>query len=129
MTTAPRNLHVECLNRNRVACSLRTVARLIRLASEELSEAQKLAGQEIGDERLLSTLLHAQNRLTQSSMDLPDLGAMELEIEQLRLQAFGHRVPREEGVYTEHITSDFGAKIRAEGTGAKNVRQPEGVAV
>ncbi len=83
-----KDLHVEVLNRNRVACSLRTVARLVRLGLEELAAAQTLAGREIGDERLMSQILNYQNRLTLAELDMPDLGAMEQQIEQLRMNAF-----------------------------------------
>ncbi|MCX7009659.1 MAG: hypothetical protein NTY53_20845, partial [Kiritimatiellaeota bacterium] len=121
----PRDLHVEIMNRNRVACTLRTVARLLRFAIEECDTAQKLVTTEIGDVHLQSSLMHFQNQLTLAELDLPDIGGMDRQIERLRMLAF--RAPP--AAVPEKIDGPFGAKIAGENRGAQNVRQPEGVAV
>ncbi len=118
-----RGMHVEVLNRNRVLSCLRMVARMLKFGQDELGEAQKIA-LEIGDVRLTSELLHAQNKVALAQLDLPDLGGMEAQIEHQRVQAllYPASVP-------ERITSDFGAKMRAENLGGRaNRREAKTVA-
>jgi len=125
----PQNQHVDVLYRTRALRKLQLVERLIKLCEAELGSAQLDEVRTLGDEQLMSVFMHAQNWVTQSRLNLPDLGEMERHIDRLRLRAIVQPAPREDAVFAEHIiTNDFGTKARTTERGA-NVRLPEGVAV
>lgn len=85
-----RNLHLNVLYRQRVFNILRTVERLLACCGTELDLAVKTAGVDVGDEKLVNALLHAQNWCAQAKLHLPDLGDMEQKLEHARLLAFIH---------------------------------------
>ena len=85
-----RNLHLNVLYRQRVFNALRTVERLLAVCGDELDAAVKVAGNEVGDTKLVNELLHAQNWTTLAKLHLPDLGTMEQKLEHARLLALIH---------------------------------------
>ena len=88
--TNARDMHIDVLYRQRVFNALRTVERLLAVCGDELDAAVKVAGNEVGDTKLVNELLHAQNWTTLAKLHLPDLGTMEQKLEHARLLALIH---------------------------------------